>query len=73
LQSMWETYYQPATGTATLLTEDMEFKKMIEFGGMNSVDGYVAIMNDLPSPVNLDYLGYSYMSGDVVAVDTDDL
>ena len=40
---------------------------------MNSTDGYVAIMNDLPKPVNLDYLGASYATGDVVAIDTDDL
>lgn len=73
LQSMWETYYQPGTGTATTGVDDFEFNEIIEFGGMDSIDGYVAIMNDLPTPINLDYLGYSYITGDVVAVDTDDI
>ena len=73
IQSVWETYYQPGTGTATIIMDGFEFNKMIEFGGMGAIDGYVATMNDLPSPVNLDYLGYSFVTGDVVAVDTDDI
>ena len=73
IQSVWESYYQPGTGTATIIMDGFEFNKMIEFGGMGAIDGYVAIMNDLPSPVNLDYLGYSFVTGDVVAVDTDDI
>jgi len=73
LISFWETYYQPDTGAVWDTIHEYGYVEEHEFGGMNSTDGYVAIMKELPSPVNLDYLGYSYMTGDVVAVDTDDI
>ena len=69
----WETYYQPTTGTAAQVAHYQWFVRKIIFGGNDSDDGSVAIIKDLPTPVNLDYLGFSYMTGETVSVDVDDL
>ena len=52
---------------------EMDSLKRVEFGGLNATNGYAPVLKNLPKPVNVDYLGYSFKTGDVVAVDVDDL
>ena len=39
----------------------------------NYIAGYAATIRNIPNPVNIDYLGYSSMTGDVVTVNLDEL
>ena len=55
------------------LIGEMDSLKRVEFGGLNATNGYAPVLKNLPKPVNVDYLGYSFKTGDVVAVDVDDL
>tara|TARA_Y100001938_G_scaffold146136_1_gene224367 strand:+ start:8675 stop:12619 length:3945 start_codon:yes stop_codon:yes gene_type:complete len=80
LRDFFERFYRGGTGSGTgAVTDRMPvdlYKKIHKFGGSDhSTNGYVAIIPSdlLPKSINLDYLGYSYLTGDVVAVDTDDM
>jgi len=75
LQNLWSENYQSGgpEGSPSSIASGLEWSKDIVFGGFESIDGNVAMLPNLPAPVNLDYLGYSYLTGDVVSVDVDDL
>ena len=80
LRDFFDRFYREgSSGTRGAVTDRLPndiYRKIHTFGGSSlSTDGYVAIIpgTEIPKAVNLDYLGMSYLTGDIVAVDTDDM
>ena len=81
IRSFYEKYYGPA-GELTIVHgnyRDSASDGMLTFGAhsiqedSNYIAGYAATIRNIPNPVNIDYLGYSSMTGDVVTVNLDEL
>ena len=66
-------YYDSASGGLVANAADAQsISNMTWFGEGSGVGGHATIRN-IPNPVNIDYLGYSSMTGDVVTIDLDEL
>ncbi|HAI37927.1 MAG TPA: hypothetical protein DCM40_07280, partial [Maribacter sp.] len=75
IKGLRDFYYVPGTDFYVNY-DDTKFFLTKEFGGHpdgDSQDGYHAMLAGLPKPVNVDLLGYSSKTGNVVIVDTEDL
>ena len=73
IQLFYETYYEADSGLVWEAAELTENNITKVFGGEDTAAGQWPTMRNLPNPVNIDYLGYSSMTGDVVTIDTDEL
>lgn len=87
IQSLWDDYYGPhgqIALRAKAIFESYEEDETLgsfsnyrtTFGASsasdpNYVERYAATIRNIPNPVNISYLGYSSLSGDVVAINTE--
>ena len=80
IQNFYEDYYGP-TGTIKEIHDEQASRfsdGTLTIGAhtiwetSDYIQGYAATIRNIPNAVNVDYLGYSSMSGDVVTVDLDE-
>jgi len=80
IRAFYDKYYDYAESTTQggLVSRMVKIRDMYDSEHIFGHEDYTDNMNfptirDLPVPVNVDYLGYSSMTGDMVTVEFDDI